>query len=298
MKSLVMGGIFIMILFVYVTNIAAQNHAGFIQAECQDCFIIGDDGKSPCAKGTKLFIGDKITSKQGVDAKIFDLAPFAAIEKVDKETVQIVLIPPKEKTDIFHQTMKFLGFSKRSYKAIVTGTRGGDHGSKFPSPDNGATILLEQKITFNWGSDQGKTFVIKDAQDKEVFTCDVTGKTLIQILPREAGMKAGSLYSWMVKGEGIDLRYHLKTADDKMAQLITMDLKKIDNEKIMAEERLLKKAGYLQLMSSTYPQEVDLFWLSKLSLDEITDGESLSKEHKLILNELRKNYDLHALEAR
>jgi hypothetical protein len=291
MKLLITGGILIVTLLGYVPCVAAQSHAGFIRDECQGYFIIGDDGKSRCAKGTKLFIGDKITSKQGVNSNIIDLAPFAAIEKVDKETMQIVLIPPKEKSDIFCQTMKFLGFSKRSYKTIVTGTRGGEYGSKSPSPDNGATVLPGQKITFSWCSGQGKSFLIKDAEDKEVFVQDITRKTLIQIMPKDAGMKPGSLYTWMVKGEGIDIQYRIRTAEEKMALLISSDLRKIDNEKIRYEEKLVKKAGYLQLMSNTYPQEVDLYWLSKTYLEEIKDENSLSVDNKIIKDELRKNYN-------
>ena len=298
MRLFTTAGIFILLFLMFVTIAMAQNYAGFIKAECKDCFIIGDDGKSRCLKGTKLFIGDKITSKQGVDPRIIELSPFAAIEKLDKETLQIILLKPKEKSDIYNQTMNFLGFSKRSYKTIVTGTRGGGHGSKSISPDNGATILTGQIITFSWVGDQGKAFVIKDSHDKEVFSSDITGKTLIQILPIDAGMKAGSMYTWMVKGEGIEIQYRLKTAEEKMVQLITMDLEKIDNEKIMSEEKKIKKAGYMQLMSSTYPQEIDLFWLSKMYLDEIKDEKSLSEDSKVILAALRKNYDLHVLETR
>jgi len=127
------------------------------------------------------------------------------------------------------------------------------------------------------------------------------------LTPEEIGLVPSDIYIWEPLGEdstslyaaqtgGVDIhsvpgkgaasyRYTMKLLSKKDGDLIGNDLKKIDSEKISKDEKNLKKAAYLQMMSDLYPTEINLYWLSYRFIMEIGDqNKEIKEQAETLLN--------------
>lgn len=110
-------------------------------------------------------------------------------------------------------------------------------------------------------------------------------------------MKSGGLYTWSFSGTRSNRPLSVRLLANDAAQQITADLEQINKEAISAVERALKKAAYLQFISDAYPNDIDLYWLSSLILEEIGEREVPEDEDKALVDELKRNYLRHAWET-
>jgi hypothetical protein len=50
----------------------------------------------------------------------------------------------------------------------------------------------------------------------------------------------------------------------------------------------INTAAYLQLMSDTYPKDINLYWLSDQVLDEMRGESLVNKDEKILIQELKR----------
>lgn len=147
-----------------------------------------------------------------------------------------------------------------------------------PSPCTDSTLLMNETAYFAWGID-GKNFVIKDAKGKTVFEQAVGDDKELKILPSKLNLKPGQQYSW---GLDNNMRYTFTILPEKLEQELLTYLAEFDAENISAEERTIKKAGYIQALSETYPEQFDLYWLSAKWIIEISPTDKPSPTDRKI----------------
>lgn len=152
-----------------------------------------------------------------------------------------------------------------------------------PQPGFSATLISGQNVTFSWYEPNSKTFSIQDDKGKIIFQKNISGETSTEIDVKNLNLQPGKKYSWSV---GEDFQACKITLLDKETETeILSELAAIDLENISENERIFKKATYLQFISDTYPDKIDLYWLSAKFLLELKIS-SEDEEHyqKFLLN--------------
>lgn len=211
----------------------------------------------------KLFPGDKIVNKSGIQNIDIKFSYPILVKKLNNETLLITLKPPEDKKSILARLLEFIGFKRYEHKKRPAVTKGGT--DIFPPlPGYKATVLPNNPILFWWENCKGnsKKIVIEDNRGKKVFEKEIIGKYRLVLTPEDIGMQVSKIYYWKVQGLNTNEKYRLTLLDHEVSSQVLADLKKIDEEEISETEKKLKKAFYFQFISSTYENEVDLYWMS------------------------------------
>ena len=148
-----------------------------------------------------------------------------------------------------------------------------------PQPGYNPTLLSNQKIIFSWWDSDKKNFLITDEKGKKVFEQKIDGLTSIELDASKLKLQAGKKYFWNVDDELNG--YTLTLLDKKTEAEILSALAKIDSENISESDRLLKKVSYLQLVSDTFPEKINLYWLSAqllLNFNPADNNDDLCKD--------------------
>lgn len=156
-----------------------------------------------------------------------------------------------------------------------------------PRPGYNVTLLMNQMVHFVWDRKATKNFVITDDKGKIIFETPIKDKRSLDIVPSNAKLKAGQKYSWSVDGKKF---YAFTILDAKNEKDLLKNLAEIDAESVSQEERVIKKALYVQELSELYP-DLDLYWLSAQWLIEISPPKDskLELEQEQLLNNCSKH---------
>ncbi len=240
----------------------AKKEVGWIVGGEKGCIIErmenGALKKLPAKYEMILYPGDKLVKPNDIGSVRMDFLPYAEAKKKNNSSVVIVFNPPVDKTSIFAKIRKFLGLAKVDFFDVTGASRAIE---RVYLPGENATVMTGQRIIFN-NPYSGKTIVFKEFRGKEIFRKHIGAKE-VSLTPGDIGMESSKIYSWeIVDKTKVLYRSKIKLLSKKDEDLVKKDLKKIDAEKISADEKRVKKAAYLQLMSDLYPREINLFWLS------------------------------------
>lgn len=171
-----------------------------------------------------------------------------------------------------------------SYKQIpivISKPRGNENFDYKPQPGFDVTLLRNQTVHFAWEGKSTGTFIIKDDKGKQIFEKVIGDTRSFDISPSAAKLKAGKKYSWSVDGKNF---YKFTVLDAKTEKELLNNLAEFDEQELSSEERILKKAFYVQQLSDDPQNNLDLYWLSAQWLAEIspTDNELKNKKQYLI----------------
>jgi len=159
-----------------------------------------------------------------------------------------------------------------------------------PRPGYNVTILPNSPVTFAWGKNKGSSIVFKNDNGEKIFEKAIQGESSIQLKPKEIGLKPLEKYTWDIIGIRLYGVHRLILLEDKSVQQVLSDLNYIEALKIDTYEKKVKKSGYLQLMSDTYPEKIDLYWLSYEILKGLDNNNMVTKLKEKYLNHLDKTY--------
>ena len=235
-----------------ITNYSDANIANSIK-------ILRANGEPPGSERL-LYPNDKIIDESG--RVQFKLAPYTQLESVGN-TYVIKYTPPSAVEKIRDELIDMFNSFQKSVEYYTGGVTlgAGDATDLAPQPGYDVTLISGQKVTFSWFSPDSKTFSIADENGRKVFEQDVRGLTSIEINIDSAKLKAGKQYFWSVDEQLENCK--ITMLDKKIGTQILSKLKEIDSAQNLSEnERLLKKVAYVQLLSDTYPNKIDLYWLS------------------------------------
>lgn len=160
-------------------------------------------------------------------------------------------------------------------------------GSEFPfkpQPGYNVTLLLNKAVHFAWEGKTKGNFVITDEKGKIIFETPIKNVNSLDIVPNDKKLKAGQKYSWSVDGKTF---YTFTILDADSEKDLLKNLAEIDAESVSEEERVIKKAYYVQELSNLYP-ELELYWLSAQFLIEISPkDDTLANEQAYLLDKCR-----------
>ena len=234
---------------------------------------------TPSGSDALLYPGDAITGNVGY-VKI-KCAPYADFHASNGAYV-ISYNPPSGISGVAHNVIDYASSFWNNVESVVSGiSRGAEDDLNLnPQPGFDVTLLTNQTVHFAWDG-AAKIFVIKDDNGKKIFDKSVGNTSELEIDPKAAKLKAGQQYTWSIDG-GLSA-YKFTLLDEQTEKEILDKLAAIDAENISHEERALKKAAYVQLISELYPDTVDLYWLSAQWLSEISPTDEGLKENKSVL---------------
>jgi hypothetical protein len=291
---------------IFSLSLAAQEAVAWIVGGHEKCIIErtvkGSLKKLNAEHKMKLYPGDKILKPGKINSVQVDFRPYAKAVKKSDGSLVIVFKPPgrMNKENFLEKIGKFLGLVKVNFYEQYGASRAMEW---IDLPGENATVIPGQKIDFSYRY-IGKEIAFKTLRGKEIFRKKIE-KDQLSLTPEEIGLVPSGIYIWEPLGEGsryaaqtngVDFhsvpgkgaasyRYTMKLSSKKDGDLIGNDLKKIDSEKISEDEKKLKKAAYLQMMSDLYPTEINLYWLSYRFIMEIGNQ---NKEIKDLADTLRK----------
>ena|GEM_PF-5502201 len=152
-----------------------------------------------------------------------------------------------------------------------------------PQPGFDVTLLLNQEVRFAWSTKAPKNFVIKDDKGKIIFKEKIGAKNSLDIAPSKAKLKTGQKYFWSVD-DNLNT-FEFTVLDEQTEKELLDKLAEIDSEYSSPEERVIRKALYVQLLSDDSKYGCDLYWLSAQWLSEISPTDDKLKKDKYDLLE-------------
>lgn len=273
---------------------AAEYYVGIILDGHQDnCKIKSKGEEYDCAESKRLYAGDEVIKKPDIKALKIKWMPYANGKEINKTTLVVTFEPPKSKKGVVQNISEFLGFVKTEHRVSVAATRGvlGEYG--MPQPGDNSTIISGQKTTFICEGDRTRYIVFNNSKDGEIYKKETKGDYIVQLTPEEIGMKPTELYHWHFSGSKINKPLKIRLLSEEVSRQVSADLERIGNEKISEPEKKIKQAAYLQFMSDTYPEEIDLYWLSRQILEGLKEAMSLKEDDRILKERLKKNYLRH-----
>ena len=233
---------------------------------------------TPDGSEALLYPGDTITGK--VDDVNVKCAPYAEFQ-IKNGAGAIAYNPPSDLGKIARNAIEYASSFWNNVETVSMGaSRGSEEDLNLkPQPGFDVTLLTNQSVCFAWDG-SAKNFVITNEAGEKVFEKAIGGAKKIDVVPSEANLKAGQKYSWSVNGND---QFKFSILDAQTEKEILDGLAEIDAEKLSADERALKKAAYVQLVSDIYPDKVDLYWLSAQWLSEISPTDKKLKDDRFVL---------------
>ena len=244
---------------------------------------------TPGGADALLYPGDAITGNVGY-VKI-KCAPYADFQARNGAYI-ISYNPPSGISGVAQNAIDTISSFWNNVENIVTGASRGsaDDLNLNPQPGFDVTLLASQKVRFAWDNTNAKNFVIKNEQGKKVFEKAIGVDSAIDVEPSMLKLKAGQKYTW-----GLDdnsSAYKFTVLDEQSEKEILEKLAEIEAENISDEERTLKKAAYVQLISDLYSDTVDLYWLSEQWLSKISPtDENLKRDKSVLLKKCARHLD-------
>ena len=245
----------------------------------------GDFGGSPAL----LYPGDQITGD--VDYIQFSFHPYANFFSNGNAYV-ITYKPPSGIDKIVDKVLELLNKFQSNVEKVVGGVARGssEEINLNPQPGFNVTVFSNQPVIFSWDESDNKLFSIKDNKGNKIFEQKIDGVNLIKIIPANVKLKSGEKYIWNLDQNFYD--YQLTVLDKDTEKEILSKLAAIDSENISDNEKILKKATYVQLISDTYPEQFDFYWLSAQWLMNFKSATNQEKDTvNLLLEKCRRNLD-------
>lgn len=261
---------------LFAGNAFADGAVGIIvDGQRDNCSVKRKDGASmKCRANMDLYAGDELTKTPDVrTVRISWFAPpLTHAVAINKTTVRIVAEAPKDRKSIATHAADTIPFLKKlNLRSSMAMARNDAPCTLFmlPMPGYNATLLPNENVVFSWATG-GTTFLIVDRKWYQHVRIPLSGERSVSLTPERIGIKPGETFTWQVDGSGSDEIYQIRLARPEQTSLVREGLALIDKSTADSEERAVRKAAYLQLLSDIYPKDLDLYWLSAQLIEHTT----------------------------
>ena len=235
-----------------------------------------------------LYSGDKISGE--VKSLQVKCGPYAEIKSNGNNSCIVSYAPPSGIWGAASSVSDKAASFWFNVESVASGaSRGSDNELNLtPQPGFDVTLLSKQEVRFKWDEAEGNEFFIKDADGNIITERDINGFTYFDVALNSLGLKPKEIYTWGIKGSLSE--YSFRILDEQAEKELSSKLEEIDGENISRDEKVLRKAAYVQMISDMYPDIIDLYWLSMQLLSEIDSAES-QKEKSMLLQRCRTHLD-------
>ncbi len=289
MRGYIEGIICILLIICAGDCATAMNSVGFIEEGFEkDCMVTNKNYENSCRESRTLYPGDIIIKKPSVESVKIKVAPYVILKQLNDTSYEIVFDSPKDKTGLAKKILEFFGLVRSDYVRSSMTLRGGASEEDILLPGPRASALPGEKITFSQPGGGEKRVVFLDGTGKEFFSREMKG-TRLYLTPEEIGMRQDKEYVWTMEGVKNSGRNSIRLVSEETARQILSDMKEIEKQPVNEVEKGIRKAAYLQYMSDAYPEEIDLYWMSFVILEDLDKGMESTAENKVTIEMLRNN---------
>ena len=264
--------------------------------------IIHPEGLQPKGSKRLLYNGDIImgdTQKFSITCK-----EYARVVNLDSNACIIIYEPPSGASQISNVVLKSLGPFCSAPKNVEGFVYGGTRGpassaagsslkkaaqSLTPRPGWNVTLLKNQEVNFAWKNANHETFAIIDGKGNKIYEKNIKNLNGLSIVPADIKLEANVPYSWGYDGEYTGFKF--KVLDSQTETEVTAKLAELDKMKLTDEERVSRKALLVQLISDSFPDKVNLYWLSSQWLGEFDNLGTNEKQAQYLLQRCKKHLD-------
>jgi len=247
-----------MIMLCTYSVAMAKPVVGVLLSGYEDSTILRDGKSYIGTKKMKLYPDDLITAPNLEVIKI-DWFPNASGQFEDNK-LRVVYEKPRSSGGLFGFLRNFIRHLSANERPRGmqewSSNRGADDADMIlPGPD--ATLIPGELVNFAWGGAQGgQALVVVDSGRQMVFRKTLNGENWIDVVPEEMNLKAGETYTWKIEGLVMADQCKIRLLSEERLKMIKTDLA------AMSGTSDLEKAAYLQFVSDSYSDEIDLYWLS------------------------------------
>ena len=277
--SFVLSAILCMLL---IGESSAQNFVGIIlQGNDKGCTITRQGESRPCST-RHLFLGDIIEQKTSLTVLKIKWAPNVSGKEIDKTHLEVVLTK--------QQALKSAEYINKVGEFVKNFIKPAEHASISASARSAApqaicetvlrerienlpsrgTLMMDIPIVLSWQNSKIDKLIITDAGAEKVFEKNVRNQGEISFSAAEAGLKRGNTYFWRFDDRDLTEGHTLSVLSKQPEYEILDGLANIDAEEGIAYEKMIRKAAFLQMISDSYPDMIDLYWLSLQLLPKIS----------------------------
>jgi hypothetical protein len=267
----------------------AQNFVGIIlQGNDKGCTITHKGESRPCST-RHLFLGDIIEQKTSLTDLKIKWAPNVSGKEIDKTHLEVILTKQQalKSAEYINKVGEFvknfikpaehlsISASARSFTPqAICETVMRERIENLPSR---GTLMMDIPIVLSWQNSNIDTLIITDARAEKVFEKNVRNQGELSFSAAEARLNRGETYFWRFDDWDSTERHELSVLSKQLEYEILDGLAKIDTEEGVAYEKMIRKAAFLQMISDTYPDMIDLYWLSLQLLPEISVNDHEAK---------------------
>lgn len=282
-------GFLVLSFLLFCSMAIAASSKGIVIENSTGEIIIERDGMTlPCQQGDLLYEGD-ILKGPNVGNLAVEWHPYAKVQTISPTAIKVVYQPPGAMDMAVYKVKEFFGFVDKESQVQYAATRGGEtiklDNEVSPRPGFKATVITGYPITFSWGNEQGTRLVVENSKKEVIFRKDLVGKSSVELLPEEIGLKPGEQYTWRI--EGMYDIYKISLANNMVMQKITNGLATIENGDGSENDKLFQQAVYLQMISEDQPNTSDMYWLSYQLLTRINAENDIELARKVALLKTR-----------
>jgi len=251
------------------------------------------EGLNPTGSKSLLYNGDILmgdTQKFSITCK-----EYAKVVNLDSNACIIIYEPPTGASNISNVIQKALGPFCSAPKNVESFAYGATRGqadspaihSLTPRPGWNVTLLMNQKVNFAWKDASHTTFGIIDGKGNKIYEKDIKNLYGISLVPADIKMEANVPYSWGYDGEYTG--YKFTVLDSQIETEVMGKLAELDKMKLTDKERVLRKALLIQLISDSFPDKVNLYWLSSQWIGEIENFGTDEKQAQYLLQRCKRH---------
>lgn len=257
-----LAGTAILLMLIFPQALLAKKVVARIVVGYQGCKVLRNENgmkkKYNAEAGMNLYAGDILDKPGDIKSIKLLILPYWETKKINENRLIIVCNPPQKKEEVSKKTNDFQKKAQKLFREIPLVSRGEIEGGA--STLENATLIADQKIYFSEKL-KGKTILFRAPGGKEVFR-----KTFgddLYLTPGKIGLAQGETYILEIwRWENLHYRTLIRLLAKNDEVVVKKALEKIDSEGISADQKIVKKAAYLQFLSDLYPLQIDLYWLS------------------------------------
>jgi hypothetical protein len=270
----------------------AQNHIGFILEGYQgSCEVLHKAKSYGCEERRELFVGDVVTKKPSVKQLKIKWAPYAKGIAKGESTIEVVFDRPERfKGGAYTAVLKqYIDDFLKPTEHVTAAAVARDPKARQDTPLR-ATLLKSIPMKLANQTDEARSLLIFDHQKKRVYEKRFHGKEPLLLNGNQMKLRPQEQYTVFLNSPSAQKKIVVAMLEGNIEDEVLEGLTVLDREGGTDSERLIKKSAYLQLISDTYPEKFDLYWLS---YQLISDAHQVTKEQGEAVAALKSRYYSH-----
>jgi hypothetical protein len=278
---------------LFPITVLAQNHVGFILEGYQgNCDVVHKAKNYSCDERRELFVGDIVTKKPSVKQLKIKWAPYVKGILKSESAIEVAADRPEQFKGTSYTTVlkqyinDFLKPTEHGATAAVTR----DPKARPDTPPR-ATLLKSVPMKLANPTDDAQSLLVFDPHKKRVYEKRFHGKEPVLLNTNQMKLRPREEYTVFLNSPSAQKKIVVAMLEGNLEDEVSQGLAALDREGGPDSERLIKKSAYLQLISDTYPEKFDLYWLSYQLISEETHP--LTNEQKEGVAALKSRYYNH-----